>query len=60
MVQIPELEPRCNSWVVVRKATGEPVFETFERATLERLNPDKAEVYTALQWLQKFNASLKA
>jgi len=57
---IPPLEPNCNSWIVVRNDTGLPAFETWSRDLLERLDPAKTKVYTALQWLQKFNAQVKA
>ena len=51
----PELERHCGSWIVVSRATGKPVLETFERRTADAINTDKYEVLTALQWLVRFN-----
>lgn len=59
MSTIPELEPVCGSWIIVSRATGKPVLETFARAVAEAVNQDKYEVLTALQWLQRFNRSVK-
>jgi len=59
MQPIPELQRHCGSWIIVDRATGRSVFETFERATAERVNQDKYEVLTALQWLIRFNNSVR-
>jgi len=59
MQPIPELERHCGSWIIVDRATGESVFETFERATAERVNQDRYEVLTALQWHVRFNNSIR-
>jgi hypothetical protein len=56
---IPTLEPHCGSWVVVSRATGKPVLETFERRTAEAINQSAYEVLTALQWLVRLNRSIK-
>ena len=48
---IPPLEPHCGSWIIVRRATGEPVLETFERATAERVNQTAYAVFTAAREL---------
>ena len=60
MPNIPALEPHCGSWIIVARATGLPVFETFNRRTAEAINQSAYEVLTAAQWLGRFNASLKA
>ena len=56
---IPPLEPHCGSWIIVRRATGEPVLETFERATAERVNQTAYAVFTAAQWLGAMNKAIK-
>ena len=54
---IPELCDRCNSWVIVDD--GRPVIETWDRTYAQSI-ADRAMpgvvIYTALQWLQHFNA----
>lgn len=46
------------SWVVLKD--GKPVLETYNPA-VAKLTPRKGvEVLTALQWLQRFNASVAA
>lgn len=59
MATVPTLERSCNSWVIVRKADRAPIFETWERTTAEKVNGEKYDVLTALQWLQEFAASAK-
>jgi hypothetical protein len=56
---IPDLESNCGSWVVVSRATGKPVLETFERRTAEAINQSAYEVLTTLQWLVRLNRSIK-
>ena len=60
MAAIPNLERHCGSWIVVSRATGKPVLETYERKTAEAINQTAYEVLTAAQWLGRFNAELKA
>mgnify|MGYP000935815014 CR=1 FL=1 len=55
MTKIPPLPPHCGSWVVVNRATGESVLETFSRAVAERVNQDAYEVLTAAEWLGSVN-----
>lgn len=55
MIEIPPLERQCNSWVVIRLATGEAVFETWDRRLLEKLDPTKAKVLTAYSYLCGLN-----
>jgi hypothetical protein len=54
-MNVPELEQHCGSWVIVNRATGAAVFETFERATAEAVNQDVYEVVTAAHWLARFS-----
>ena len=49
----------CNSFVVVRKATGEAVLETYSPETAAAINLDKYEVLTAYEYLTAFNRKLK-
>lgn len=56
---IPELESHCGSWVIISRATGCPVFETFERRTAESVNQNAYEVLTAQQWLARFNSQVR-
>jgi AAA+ superfamily predicted ATPase len=60
MARVPALEAHCGSWVVVSRATGLPVLETYSRATAERINQTAYEVLTAAQWLGRFNRSVAA
>lgn len=57
---IPNLEPHCGSWMIVNRATGNVIFETFERSTAERVNQEHYEVLTALQWLNRINRKATA
>jgi hypothetical protein len=56
----PELEPRCGSWIVVSRETGNAILETFSRKVANAINAENYEVLTAHQWLARFNASVKA
>lgn len=50
---------QCGSWIVVSKATGLPVLETFSETVADAINLDKYVVMTALQWLVQFNRSVR-
>lgn len=52
---VPTLEAHCGSWVVVNRATGKAVFETFERSTAQAINTERYEVLTAARWLGRIN-----
>ncbi len=56
---VPPLPPRCGSWVVIRRADGKAVFETFEARTVARLDPAKAYAAPALDYLQALNARIR-
>jgi hypothetical protein len=47
------------SWIIVSRATGKPVLETFSSRTADAVDRARYEVFTALQWLQRFNAGLR-
>jgi hypothetical protein len=50
---------KTASWIIVEKATGKAVFETFKKATADAINREKFDVLTALEYLQQLNAKLK-
>ena len=47
------------SWIIVSRATGKPVLETFSSRTAGAVDRARYEVLTALQWLQRFNATVR-
>lgn len=57
-MSIPTLEHHCGSWIVVSRANGAAVLETFSQSVAEKVNQDRYEVLTALQYLVRFNNSL--
>jgi hypothetical protein len=60
MPAVPPLEPHCGSWIVVRRATGESVLETFSARQAGAINQEAYAVFTAARWLGAFNAAIKA
>ncbi|WP_193749428.1 hypothetical protein [Ralstonia mannitolilytica] len=48
------------SWVIREKESKRVLFETFSRATVERLNTTKYEAVPILAYLQEFNARVRA
>jgi hypothetical protein len=50
---------KTASWIVIDKATGEAVLETFEQSTADAINRDKFDVLPALQYLQQLNRNIK-
>ena len=46
------------SWVIVSRATGHAVMETFSRATAEKINPDKYLAVPILEYLQSINRNI--
>jgi hypothetical protein len=54
----PSLPHGCGSWIVVRKGTLEAVYETWSRSVAEKVNVERYQVLTALDYLQRFNATL--
>ena len=48
------------SWVIINKATGEGVFETFSPKLISRINAAKYEAVPILKYLQALNARIKA
>lgn len=61
MTNIPELCDRCNSWIIADN--GQAVIETWNRDYAETIASREIPgvvIYTALQWLQHFNATASA
>ena len=50
---------RSGSWIIVKTGTLDAVIELFSPNLVERVNTDKYDVLTALDYLQRFNASVK-
>lgn len=57
-MNVPTLPHGCGSWIVVRKGTLDAVYETWSQSVAEKVNADRYTVLTALDYLQRFNASL--
>ena len=47
----PNLEHHCGSWIVVDRATGKPVLETYSKKVADAINTELYQVLTALQYL---------
>ena len=50
---------KTASWVIINKATGEAVFETFSPKLVSRINAAKYEAVPILEYLQAINARIK-
>lgn len=55
----PEQQRRPGSWVIVDKATGKAVFETFKEKTANAINTEKYQAIPALEYLSKHNAAIR-
>ncbi|MNE14257.1 hypothetical protein D3C81_1720140 [compost metagenome] len=55
MIHIPDLPHHCNSWIVIEKATGKAVCETWNREYLKCFDSDKVEIKTAADHLASLN-----
>ena len=51
---------RAGSWVIVSRDTGLPVVELFDERIVQRINTERYEVLTALEWLQRLNHQIKS
>lgn len=47
------------SWVVVSRATGKPVLETFERRVADAINLEKYEALPIGKWLARLNDQIR-
>lgn len=52
--------PSCNSWIIVSRDTGKPVWETYSDKLASAVNMEKYEILTAYQWLVRLNQSIKS
>lgn len=50
---------KSNSWIIVSKKTGKPLFETFNEKIKNAINLEAYEVLTSYEWLVWFNKSVK-
>ena len=50
----------ATSWVIIEKATGCAVMETYNQKTVNAVNRNKFEVIPILEYLCNFNAKVKA
>jgi hypothetical protein len=50
---------KTSSWVIVNKATGKAVFETFNENTAKAVNTRLYIAVPALQYLQQLNKLIK-
>lgn len=58
--QVSDLDHVSGSWIAVCKETGANVFETFNRATAERINQERYDVLPASEALGRMNQRAKA
>lgn len=49
-----------KSWVIIRKSDGKVIAETFNSATVERLNKDKFEAVDIKKYLSRLNSKIKS
>lgn len=49
-----------NSWIIVSKATGQSVCETWLSAVVDAVNTDRYVVLTAHDYLVRLNKAIKA
>lgn len=56
----PDLPHGCGSWIVTRRDTGDAVLETFSRKVAESVNLGPYRVESALAYLQRVNAMVRA
>ena len=50
---------KTASWVIVNKATGVAVFETFNQNTAKAINDKLYKAVPILEYLQEFNRRVK-
>lgn len=54
-----ETQMKAASWVIVRKADGKAIFETFNEKTIQGMNAERYEAVPILTYLQNLNAFIK-
>jgi hypothetical protein len=50
---------RSGSWVVIRKATGEVLFETFSQAVADAVNRERYDVVPIYDYLVALNKAIR-
>ena len=50
---------RMASWIIIDKATGKAVLETFNRKVASAINTERYEVVPILQYLYQLNRTIK-
>lgn len=53
MSHIPKLDPFSRTWVAIRKRDGKWLGEFYNLKNVERFNPEKVEVLTHQQYLER-------
>lgn len=53
---IHPLDQHSGSWIVTRKSTGEVIGEFYDRKNVERFDPEKCLIETAMKYLGRINA----
>jgi hypothetical protein len=48
-----------QSWIIVSRDTGKPVFETWHETTAQKINTTKYQVFTAYGYLCQLNSQIK-
>lgn len=56
---IPELESNCGSWIVTRRADNKVIGEFYARKVVERFDPAKCLIETALQYLVRISREIE-
>jgi hypothetical protein len=51
---------KTSSWIIVNKATGKAVFETFNENTAKAVNTRLYKAVPVLEYLYALNAAIKA
>ncbi len=60
MTKVPELESHCNSWVIVHASKEKALRETWNRSVAQEALDAGWRVFTAAQWLARFNSQVAA
>lgn len=48
-----------NSWIIINRATGNAILETFSEKYAKSINAEKYEVLTAIEYLVQLNEKIK-
>ncbi len=50
---------KTASWVIINKATGNPLLETFNPAYIQALNTERYKAVPIMEYLTTLNANIK-